>query len=154
MSQEALAAVKGSLCPDYSHAASIHGRRVGVWLRRKEGGGARRIEARGREEVGQGGQGERNKCPPGQDSCLQVTGQDGSGLVGCRGWWFSTFFPPNTHEAYCIFSSVTTGHYAVILNHPGAKGGTYQKVFGKGMNNLKKVSKSSRPSSLGVMYPL
>lgn len=127
---------------------------VGVWLRRKEGGGARRIEARGREEVGQGGQGERNKSPPGQDSCLQVTGQDGSGLVGCRGWWFSTFFPPNTHEAYCIFSSVTTGHYAVILNHPGAKGGTYQKVFGKGMNNLKKVFKSSRPSPLGVMYPL
>lgn len=94
MSQEALAAVKGSLCPDYS--GWVSGPEEGK-------GGAGRVEAGGIDEVEEGGEGDRNnQSPPGQESCLRVTGPEGQACGAGGGQWFSTFFHPThmRHTAY------------------------------------------------------
>lgn len=74
-------------------ADSVRWRPVGVWLRIKEKGGARRHELgvyRRQGEVGR----RRKKKSSSHEDYLQFTGQKETGLPGCLGQWFSVFFLP------------------------------------------------------------
>ena len=64
------------------------------------------------------------------------------------------FFPPNTHEAYQIFSSVTTGHYAMILTILGMAGAHIGIFFGKGMNAQKGLQVILITSPVGYVPPM
>lgn len=147
MSQDALAAIKGSLCPNCNHSQCrqpLCAEVVGVWLRIKERGGVKRGYIGGRRRW-EGGEKQQISSLPWWLPAIHRPGGDRPLRLPRTG--FPIFFHPTHNEAYHLFSSVTLSHYVMIPNHPGIEG-TYIIMFWQGYEWFEKASKLFWPPPL------